>query len=167
VAVAVSASVVAEDGGQARAEAFTAGLLHDIGKLVLASAEGERYARIIQRAKDEQMPLIDLERAAFVIDHAELGGELMRRWNLPLEIVAAVHYHHDLEGAAPHKQLTAAVQIGDMIAHQIFAESLAATDILIPSDAALETLRLSPADVPRLLAAGQAALEQVKGMLEI
>ena len=53
VAVAVSASVVAEESGQTRAVAFTAGLLHDIGKLVLASAERESYARLIQRAKDE------------------------------------------------------------------------------------------------------------------
>ena len=148
VTVAVSASVVAEASGQGRAEAFTAGLLHDIGKLVLASAEGEAYAGIIQRAKDEGVPLINLERSAFVIDHAELGGELMHRWNLPPEIVFAVRYHHELMSAAPHEQITAVVQVGDMIAHLNAAEDLAQTDVLTPSIAAFEKLQLSPTDVP-------------------
>jgi putative nucleotidyltransferase with HDIG domain len=167
VAVAVSASVVAEEAGQTRAIGFTAGLLHDIGKLVLASAERERYAGLIQRAKDEGALLTSLERAALIIDHAELGGELMQRWNLPPEIVAAVRFHHELEAAPPYEQLTAAVQIGDRIAHQLFAEDLANTDLLTPSAAALDTLQLSPDYLPLCLARAQAEIEKVKGMLDI
>jgi putative nucleotidyltransferase with HDIG domain len=167
VAVAVSAAVVADEGGQTRAVAFTAGLLHDIGKLVLASAERERYACLVQRAKDEGILLSALERSALMIDHAELGGELMQRWNLPPEIVAAVRHHHDFEAAPSHEQLTAAVQVGDVIAYQIFAEDLANTDVLAPSFAALDILGISAADFPRLQAKAEAELEKVKGMLEI
>jgi putative nucleotidyltransferase with HDIG domain len=167
VAVAVSASVVADESGQTTAVAFTAGLLHDIGKLVLASAERESYARLIQRAKDEHLMLSALERSTLIIDHAELGGELMHRWNLPPDVVAAVRYHHEVEAAPPYEQLTAAVQVGDMVAHQLFAEDLAGTDISAPSTAGLETLQLSPKDLPRLLAKAQAEMEKVKGMLDI
>jgi putative nucleotidyltransferase with HDIG domain len=167
VAVAVSAAVVAEAAGQARAVAFTAGLLHDIGKLVLASAERESYAKLIKRAKEEGVLLSTLERSALVIDHAELGGELMRRWNLPADVVAAVRYHHQLEAAAPYEQLTAAVQVGDTIAHQLFAEDLANTALLTPTTAALDTLKLSLDDLPLLVAKAQAEMEKVKGMLEI
>ena len=111
--------------------------------------------------------LSTLERAAFKVDHAELGGELLRRWNLPLEIIAAVRYHHELEAAPAYKPLTAAVQIGDIIAHQLFADGMANTGLLRPSSAGWEILRLSPGELPRLLAKSQAELEQVKGMLEI
>jgi putative nucleotidyltransferase with HDIG domain len=167
VAVAVAASVVAEEAGQTRAVAFTAGLLHDIGKLVLASAERESYARLIQKAKDQGLLLTELERSVLVIDHAELGGELMHRWDLPADIVTAVRCHHDLGVAPPYERLTAAVQVGDMIAHQLFAEELASTDLLTPSTAALDILRLSPDSLPSLLAKAQAEMEKVKGMLEI
>jgi putative nucleotidyltransferase with HDIG domain len=167
VGVAVAAGVIAEEAGQTRAAAFTAGLLHDIGKLVLASAERLSYAEIIQRAKNEGVLLTDLERTVLDVDHAELGGELMRRWKLPEEIVGAVRYHHDLKAARPFEHLTAAVQVGDMIAHQLFAEELAHTDVLAPSNAALDNLRLRPDDLPGLLAKAQAEMEKVKGMLEL
>jgi putative nucleotidyltransferase with HDIG domain len=167
VAVAVSTSLVAEQTGQTRAVGFTAGLLHDIGKLVLASAEGERYASLIQRARNEGALLSALERSAFVIDHAELGGELMHRWNLPLDVVAGVHHHHELEAAPPYEQMTAAVQVGDMIAHQLLAEDLANTDVLTFSTAALDILQLKPSELPVLLAKVQVEMEKVKSMLEL
>jgi putative nucleotidyltransferase with HDIG domain len=167
VAVAVAASVVAEEAGQTKAVAFTAGLLHDIGKLVLASKEREAYAKLIQKSKEESVLLTELERSVWLLDHAELGGELMSRWGLPQEIVAAVRHHHELAAAAPFEQLTAAVQIGDMIAHQLFSEDLAHTDLLAPSTDALHILRLHPEDLSGLLAKAQAEMEKVEDLLEI
>jgi putative nucleotidyltransferase with HDIG domain len=167
VAVAVSASVVAEETGQTRELGFTAGLLHDIGKLVLASAERGRYAALIQRAKDEGASVRALERSSFAIDHAELGGELMDRWKLPQEVVAAVRHHHDLDPAPPHEQRVASVHIGNIIAHQLLPEDLANTDFVIPSTAALGILQLTSDDLPRLFYKAQAEMEKVKGMLEI
>lgn len=167
VAVAVSASIVEEDTGQAKAAAFTAGLLHDIGKLVLASVEGERYAALFQRARNKSQGMCLAERSSFGSDHAELGGELLRRWNLPPDVVAAVRYHHVFEASSPFEQLTASVQIGDIIGHQLFAEDLAAEDLLKSSDDAMSALHLQSDDLPRLLTKAQAEMEQVKGLLAI
>jgi putative nucleotidyltransferase with HDIG domain len=167
VAVAVATSAVAEKVGQPKAVAFTAGLLHDIGKLVLASAEREKYASLSKRACDDGVLLTTLERSSFAIDHAELGGELMQRWDLPPDIVASVRYHHDLDCAPPYDQLTAAVQVGDMLAHNIFAEDLAHTDLLIPSTAGLHTLKIASPEIPRLLTKAKAEMEKVKGMLSL
>jgi putative nucleotidyltransferase with HDIG domain len=167
VAVAVSASEVAEEAGEARAVAFTAGLLHDIGKLVLASAEREVYAGLTERAKEEKVVLSVLEHRTFGTDHAELGGELMRRWNLPPDVVVGVRHHHELDSAPPYKQLTAVVQVGDMIAHQLFSEDLATTDLITSSTAALDMLQIDPDDLPRLVGRAQSEMEKVKGMLDI
>ena len=167
VAVAVAASVVADEAGLSKPVGFTAGLLHDIGKLVLASGEGEAYARLIKRAQEQQMPLTTVERAVLTIDHAELGGELMRRWKLPAEVVAAVAFHHTLESPPVHTQICAAVQVADLIAHQLFAEDLSGTDFLVPSVGAMAFLQLGDEDLPRLITKCQAELETVKGMLEI
>ena len=167
VATAVAASAVADASNQTKAVAFTAGLLHDIGKLVLASIGRERYAAAIQKAKSDGVSLSSVEQFVFIIDHAELGGELMRRWNLPPDVVAAVRFHHDLASAPPCEHLTAAVQLGDMIAHQILGDDLGGTDIFTPATAALTTLHLSQDHLPRILAASREELEKVKDMLEL
>ncbi len=167
VAAAVSASVVAEISGREKPVAFTAGLLHDIGKLVLASAERESYARLIQRAKAEGALLSELERSALIMDHAELGGELMHRWNLPPDVVAAVRFHHELNAAPKYMELTAIVQVGDVIAHQLLGEDLAGTDLLTPSTDAFDALKLTSADIPGLVARAKAELESDKGLLEM
>jgi HD-like signal output (HDOD) protein len=168
VAVAVGASVIESESSETRASAFTSGLLHDLGKLVLASAEQDRYARLIERAKNEGASLAVLEREELGIDHAELAGELMHRWKLPPEIAAAVRFHHHLEGAAPYQSLTAAVQIGNLIAHQQFGElSIPPSDPVASFDAAFALLNLTPDDLPGLVAKAQAEMENVKGMLDI
>ncbi len=167
VAVAVSASVVAEEAGHPKAAAFTAGLLHDIGKLVLASAEGEAYAGLIQDAKEQGAAPSELECANWGTDHAELGGELMRRWNLPPDVVAAVRYHHQIEASAPYQQLTAAVHLGNTIAHHISCGESDDSALLKSSSATLAALQFSAGDLPRLIAKTQDEMERVKGTLEI
>jgi len=166
VAAAVSASVVADEAGQENAVAFTAGLLHDIGKLVMASVEREAYARLLQRANNKGVLSI-LERCAFGTSHADVGGKLMSRWNLPPAVVAAVAHHHQLEAAPPFEQMTAAVQLGDLIAHQLFDGHLADPGLLASPAPALDALQLSANDLPRLLAKTQAEMEEIKGMLQI
>jgi putative nucleotidyltransferase with HDIG domain len=167
VAVAVSASLVANEAGQNKASGFTAGLLHDIGKLVLASTEREVYGALTKKANDTGVSLSALERGVFVADHAELGGELLYRWGLPLDIVAAVRYHNNFLEAAPYEQLTAAVHVGDMISRQLFGRNSPASVQLTPSVGALGILELSPEDLPGLLTKSEAEMEKVKGMLEI
>ncbi|HEY3855041.1 MAG TPA: HDOD domain-containing protein [Verrucomicrobiae bacterium] len=167
VAAAVAASVVADASNQSKEVAFTAGLLHDIGKLVLASIGRERYAAAIQRAKNEKASLTSVEQFVFIIDHSELGGELMHRWTLPPDVVAAVKYHHDLASAATYEQLTAAVQLGDNLAHQLLKDDQGGTDIFAPASDALKVLRLKDEELPRLLAKAQAELENVKEILEL
>jgi putative nucleotidyltransferase with HDIG domain len=74
--------------------AFTAGLLHDIGKLLLSSAFGERYFQIMVRSVNEQRALHVLEREAFGAGHDDVGAYLFGLWQLPQPLVEAVRWHH-------------------------------------------------------------------------
>jgi putative nucleotidyltransferase with HDIG domain len=80
--------------GQTPDQAFTSGLLHDIGKLLLAGNQGDAYARAIEYARKERVPLRQAEKEFFGADHAELGGCLLASWGLPQPIVEAVALHH-------------------------------------------------------------------------
>ncbi len=75
-------------------EAFTAGLLHDMGKIVLGTfveVDDEPIKEIV--AKDH-LSFNEAEMMVLGIDHAEVAGELLRAWNLPDEVVAAARWHH-------------------------------------------------------------------------
>ena len=74
-------------------EAFVIGFLHDIGKVILNLKDSTLYDKVRQM---EQMGtnLIDAEQAFFGADHAQLGGLLAKRWDLPLLIANVTKYHH-------------------------------------------------------------------------
>ena len=77
-------------------EAFTAGLLHDCGQLVLARARGEVYRDVRERVASGASAHL-AERAAIGVDHAAVGSWLLEAWNLPAPLVAAVREHHSAE----------------------------------------------------------------------
>jgi len=74
-------------------EAFTAGLLHDVGRLVLAMRFKDDYWTVTKGVAERE-PVETLEREAFGIDHAEVGGWMLEAWALPPAIVEQVRSHH-------------------------------------------------------------------------
>jgi putative nucleotidyltransferase with HDIG domain len=83
-----------QDGG-----AFTAGLLHDIGRFVLAQFYPDAVALVTKEMTQRRLPLCAAERRVLGIDHAEMGGLLATRWGLPKPILAAISHHHEPESA--------------------------------------------------------------------
>ncbi len=76
-------------------EAFTSGLLHDIGYLIIAYYLPDRYKRLLAASQAEGRPFHELEREFYGITHAELGAYLLGLWGLPNPIVEAVAHHHE------------------------------------------------------------------------
>lgn len=81
-------------GRQVIEDSMAAGLLHDIGKLVLASSFPDKYENVGKSAQSKQVEWLVAEREAFGFDHAEVGGYLLGLWGLPSPIVEAVAFHH-------------------------------------------------------------------------
>ena len=92
IATAVLADAIAW-GGARHSEAFTAGLLHDVGRLALATADPARYSQVVKLAQ-RGVPAKEAERAVFGMDHAEWGAVLAHSWGFPDEIVTAITDHH-------------------------------------------------------------------------
>jgi putative nucleotidyltransferase with HDIG domain len=96
--------------------AFTAGVLHDTGKLVLASALPELYGQALQLAADELIPQWQAEANVFGVSHAEVGAYLLGLWGLPPAIVEAVAWHHQPRRREPPVfGALAAVHIADYL----------------------------------------------------
>lgn len=75
-------------------DAFTAGMLHDIGKLMLADSLPAEFAEAIELAAREKIPQVQAEQAVLGADHAGLAAYLFGLWGLPASIVEAVAFHH-------------------------------------------------------------------------
>lgn len=75
-------------------EAFTAGMLHDVGVLILASQDSTQFQHIIDREEINLIPIYDLEKEIYEISHAELGAYLLEIWGLPVRLIEAVGFHH-------------------------------------------------------------------------
>lgn len=76
-------------------DAFTAGLLHDVGILVLSENYSDDYARVWRHAIDNQMQVTEVERDTFGCTHAQVGAYLLGIWGLPDAVVEAVAFHHN------------------------------------------------------------------------
>jgi putative nucleotidyltransferase with HDIG domain len=75
-------------------EIYVAGLLHDMGKLVLDQYLKADYARLQALIDVDGRPVMLAEREVFGVDHATVGAEMARRWRLPASLVDAIEWHH-------------------------------------------------------------------------
>lgn len=92
--VATCARVLAEQTGANPDLAFTGGLLHDIGQLLMYTASPVSYLRALDRRHNDDLPLPDAEREVFGYDHTDAGRTLAIAWRLPTEIIEAISAHH-------------------------------------------------------------------------
>lgn len=113
VAVSFLAGELCENPEEAEA-ARTAGLLHDVGKLVLANELPERYGAVVDAARERRAALDAVEAEMLGMTHAEAGAYLLGLWQLPAEIVEAVGRHHAPEppGAAVAAAVWEANRVG-------------------------------------------------------
>lgn len=96
---ASAARLLGQQLGAGRDEAgdfFAAGLLHDVGKVVLALHASVAFRQALDRAA-EGVPLHEAEHEVLEADHAQVGGLLAERWNLPVRLVRAIRGHHAAE----------------------------------------------------------------------
>lgn len=95
LACAVVTESAARGCGIPAERAYMAGLLHDVGRLGMMTAYPQEYARLLDVASDEKLPLIQAELDLFDIDHCMAGAWLAGEWNLPPEVGFVAQTHHE------------------------------------------------------------------------
>ncbi len=115
---------------------FTAGLLHDLGKLMLSITLGEEYGEVLRRSAEERCRLEVMEQRLLQTDHAEVGGWLMQQWGFPALIVSAIQHAYTAERyTGPFQKEVLIVSIAsDMARVSGFGHAGETTDPLINPD---------------------------------
>ena len=95
--------------------AYTAGLLHDIGKAVLDQYMSKVYPFFYRRTQENGDDLFIVEREAFGVTHDDVGSRLAERWSLPENLVDAIKHHHNPEKASHDSRLAHLVYLADLL----------------------------------------------------
>jgi putative nucleotidyltransferase with HDIG domain len=101
---------------------FTAGLLHDVGKLAFIQRFPKEYTEITNRALKDGTPISLCEKDLFPFDHCEVGATIAGKWNFAEEVTAAIVGHHALWEQIHQNVLTKTVKLADLVSHRICPE---------------------------------------------
>ena len=141
-------------------ETYVAGMLHDIGKVMLASSLPELYEQAVALAAEQKLPMVEAEREVFGITHAQVGAYLLGLWGLPITIVEAVAFHHDpQQGAMKSFSPLTAVHVASALEHQIREPGVNA------DETAIDTEYLAELDLEDRLEDWRDAADEVLGDL--
>ncbi|MCP4252925.1 MAG: HDOD domain-containing protein [Candidatus Scalindua sp.] len=96
-------------------EAYIAGLLLDIGKIILSDFAEDEFIQIVEKSKNSKISFDKAEQEVLGFDHAQIGARIIEKWNLPPILVESVQYHHQPEKANEYKKITYIVHLADAI----------------------------------------------------
>ena len=120
IITAVAAQRIADDlGYQTSGEAFTSGLLHDLGILVTYKVFNKEYKQIIDLVKNEGVPYLEAEEKYLGITHQEVGGFLIDKWNLPFAITEVIYNHHNPSLARENTELASLIHLADYMTKKL------------------------------------------------
>jgi putative nucleotidyltransferase with HDIG domain len=97
---------------------FTAGLLHDLGKLPLDDFVSQAKTKLLQTVEQDKKGFDACEEKILGMDHAEAGAKVLDSWNFPAPLVAAARWHHHPEKAGPFASLVGIVHIAEFLAYE-------------------------------------------------
>lgn len=105
-------------------QAFFAGILHDIGKLILISTMAKEYDEVLATSTDHKLTIYETEKQIFNTTHCEMGAYLVGLWGFQIEVIEALGFHHQLQNY-PAESFTPAlaVHVANVFEHELHAEN--------------------------------------------
>lgn len=105
--------------GEKGNNAYAAGLVHDIGIIIEDQLMHEDFTLILQEANKQNKQLQVIEEKILGYDHSDIGRELSRQWNFPIELGSSVGFHHDLHiNEIEHARMAKTLYVADYLAFE-------------------------------------------------
>jgi putative nucleotidyltransferase with HDIG domain len=161
--VSIASGLLAEESPSLKKEeVVVAGLLHDIGKVIMDNSQPEKFTLLTRRVYDERAPFYVLEQEVFGFGHAEAGFFLLEKWGFPVRLCNVISQHHSydflLEGVNEYqKSLSATVSLADALCAKL---GIGYPDSMADLDLKEEPLR-------EALAIGKERMEEITNALNV
>ncbi|MCX7179068.1 MAG: HDOD domain-containing protein [Proteobacteria bacterium] len=162
---ALTARHLAREAGRCDPDSlFTAGLLHDIGELVIFNRLPQQATDALLMVLDSQdeMQIHEAEQQSMGVDHAEVVGELARQWNLPSLLQECIAYHHSIANAKLHPREVAIVHLANVCALMAELDSLDPADVSPIDPLAWELTKLGDDCIETAVREAQAEILEVE-----
>jgi HD-like signal output (HDOD) protein len=130
--------------------AFTAGLLHDVGKMVEEGCLFDKFSKIVDAARRNNSLLIEAEYDILGTTHEEIGRHLAEWWSMPSFLVNAIRWHHKPQLCKADRDLIAAVHVADALVQQFDLGASGNFRIPEADEACLNFFELAEEDLPAL-----------------
>ena len=162
---AIAAEEIATRSGLAcPTQSYAAGLVLDIGKLVLGSVLEPQLDRVLSYCETNQCTFDVAERQILGIDHAEIGANIAELWELPPPLIAAIRYHHSPERSARHYDIVCVAHIASTVATMLGSNSADGLCYEV-CDKAWRHINLSDADLHSIMLRSTTGANDVASLL--
>ena len=147
----VTARVLATYRREANVERFfVAGILHDIGRLILCMKDPDWMKMAITRCRNNDELLFKIEYEELGFDHAAVGRVLLQNWKLPASLEETVAFHHNPEAATRYPIEAAIIHVADVISHVLQLGNSGERFVPPLSSNAWERLQMTPSQLASL-----------------
>ena len=165
---AASAKIITKKMGFKKTEeTFIAGLLHDLGKIVLYHfLEGES-AEVLMVAAERDLLLIEAEQEVLGINHTYAGKLLADKWNLPRDITAAISFHHNPLPAGDNFRLCSIIHLADILSRCLNIGSGGDNKIPLLNEKSWEALNLSWDKMKHILSEVETEMEKAQAFINL
>ncbi|MBT8374691.1 MAG: HDOD domain-containing protein [Deltaproteobacteria bacterium] len=141
LAVAVVSKGLAEKTKIASSDScFVGGLLHDIGKVILAQYFQDLFEKVWTAAKKENLSFYEAEKKEISIDHTIIGAHLATNWELPESFIDVIRWHHDVKNDAESKKMILVIYLSNIIVNSYNADPDSSIDLSVMHPAASKFL---------------------------
>lgn len=148
LAVAVVSKGLAEKTKIASPDScFVGGLLHDIGKVIIAQYFQDLFEKVWNAAKKENISFYEAEKKEISIDHAIIGAHLATNWELPESFIDVIRWHHDVRNDSESKKMILIIYLSDIIVNSYDADPDCNIDLSRMHPAASKFLKKQLGDV--------------------
>ena len=148
LAVAVVSKSLAEKTKIASPDScFVGGLLHDIGKVILAQYFQDLFEKVWNAAKRENISFYEAEKKEISTDHGRIGAYLATNWELPESFIDVIRWHHDVRNDSESKKMILIIYLSDIIVNSYNADPDGNIDLSAMHPAALKFLKKQLGDV--------------------
>jgi putative nucleotidyltransferase with HDIG domain len=150
--VGVAARALARKRGNIHPEkAFVAGLLHDLGMIILSVYRKDDFLKILALAQDQGITYEAAEAQVLDFGHAELGAHVAEAWSFPATHCEAIRCHHDPASATLQPALAQVAHLADWMVVDLGVGRLVDVEQAEPCEAALAEFRIPRKDLPKVV----------------